>query len=121
MLERFRYLAIAFVLVVLTLVTTGTAAERVYEPSPQDINLAEFCGQPAAALSCPRTGAIRCVCYLSGKKAETSPSEAPLLAPRSVTTKAPKRARQARLLPQPSQEFTLLSWVQAPPTPPPRG
>lgn len=75
MLERFRYLAIAFVLVVLTQVTTGTAAERVYETSLQEISLAEFCGQPPTNLSCPRTGAIRCVCYLSGKKAETSPSE----------------------------------------------
>lgn len=121
MLERFRYLAIAFVLVVLTLVTTGNAAERAYETSSSEVNLADFCGQPPAALSCPRTGAIRCVCYLSGKKAETSSSHAPLWAPRSVAMKAPRRARQARLLPQPSQEFTLLPWVQAPPTPPPRG
>ena len=119
MLERFSYLALAWVLAIVALVTSGTAAERSLESSFPEINLSEFCGEPPVSLSCPKTGAIRCACSLSGKKSETSPVELPTLA---VAAEAPRLREtiQPKILPEPERSFSLSLHTVAPPTPPPR-
>lgn len=119
MLERFSYLALAWALLLVALVTNAAAAERSAAPAFPVPNLSEFCGESPVSLSCPKTGAIRCACSLSAKKAETSPVELPTLA---VATALPKlrKAQRARILALPEREFSLALHTVAPPTPPPR-
>lgn len=74
-----------------------------------------------ASVSCAKTGAKVCVCYMSTRTVQSSVQSNGKALVRPVTVaRAPRPGRKVRLLPQPQPSVLASALAPAPPTPPPR-
>lgn len=111
---------VLLLLSLLALLGGGASAAEVSLPAEPAV-ASEFCGAGKAPveLRCPKTSALKCYCSMSAKEAPVAfQLEASVQAVTRV--RLPKAVRRVRLLPETVWSYSLLTHVEAVPTPPPR-